>query len=352
MTEGGGRVDVSVPPLQTTEQLDDLLSAPTPEVVETLARLPGDILVLGVGGKMGPTLARMARRAFQAAGIERRVIGVSRFSSVEQRASLEAQRIETIRCDLLDEEAVARLPEAPNVVFMAGMKFGSTSQEARTWAVNCYAPAVVCRRYPESRIVAFSTGNVYGLTPAGTRGSVETDTPRPVGDYAMSCLGRERIFEHFSRTQGTQAALIRLNYATELRYGVLVDLARAVHAGETIDLTMGFLNAIWQGDANAMALRAFDHVAVPPFVVNVTGPEELRVREVCEEFGRLLGRTPRFTGRESTDALLSNAGIAQRLFGPPRTSARSMIEWIAGWVMRGGQSLDKPTHFAVRDGKF
>jgi nucleoside-diphosphate-sugar epimerase len=341
-----------MPPPQTVEQLEDLLSAPTLEVVETLSRLPGDILVLGVAGKMGPTLARMARRAAQAAGVERRVVGVSRFSSLEQRASLEAQGIETIRCDLTDEDAVALLPEAPNVVFMAGMKFGSTGQEARTWAVNCYAPALVCRRYPESRIVAFSTGNLYGLTPVDAGGSLETDVLRPVGDYAMSCLGRERIFEHFSRTQGTQAALIRLNYATELRYGVLVDLARAVHAGETIDLTMGFVNAIWQGDANAMALRAFAHVAVPPFVVNVTGSEQLRVREVCEEFGRLMGRAPRFTGRESTDALLSNAGVARRLFGPSPTPAGRMIEWIAAWVMRGGESLDKPTHFAVRDGKF
>lgn len=337
---------------QTVEQLDDRLSAPTPDVVATLARSEGDILVLGVAGKMGPTLARMARRALQAAGIERRVIGVSRFSSVEQRAALEAQGIETIRCDLTDEDAVARLPEAPNVVFMAGMKFGSTGQEARTWAVNCYAPAVVCRRYPQSRIVAFSTGNVYGLTPAGAGGSVESDTTSPVGDYAMSCLGRERIFEHFSRTQGTKAALIRLNYATELRYGVLVDLARAVHAGETVDVTMGFLNAIWQGDANAMSLRAFAHVAVPPFVVNVAGPEQLSVREVCVELGRLMGRTPRFTGEEAPDALLSNAGLARRLFGLPRVDAQRMLEWIAGWVMAGGARLDKPTHFSVRDGRF
>jgi nucleoside-diphosphate-sugar epimerase len=235
---------------------------------------------------------------------------------------------------------------------MAGMKFGSTGQEARTWAVNCYAPAVVCRRYPQSRIVAFSTGNVYGLTPAGSGGSVESDVPRPVGDYAMSCLGRERIFEYFGRTQATRTALLRLNYATELRYGVLVDLARAVHAGEPVDLTMGYLNAIWQGDANAMALRAFDHVAVPPFVVNVTGPEQLRVREVCEELGRLLGRTPRFTGAEAPDALLGNSSIARGLFGPPRISSRTLVEWIAAWVMQGGKSLDKPTHFAVRDGKF
>jgi nucleoside-diphosphate-sugar epimerase len=332
---------------ETVEQLDELLSAPTPEVVETLARLAGDILVLGVAGKMGPTLARMARRASQA-----RVIGVSRFSSPGQQESLEAHGVETIRCDLLDEGALARLPDAPNVVFMAGMKFGSTGQEARTWVMNCYLPALVCRRYAQSRIVAFSTGNVYGLTPAGAGGSVESDALKPVGDYAMSCLGRERIFEHFSRSQGTRVALIRLNYANELRYGVLVDLARSVHAGETVDLTMGFLNAIWQADANAMALRAFDHVAAPAFVVNVAGPEQLRVRDVCESLGRLMGRTPRFTGRESEDALLSNSGLARRLFGAPRIDARTMTEWSAGWVMAGGESLDKPTHFAVRDGRF
>ncbi len=337
---------------ETVEQLEELLSAPTPEVVETLARLAGDILVLGVAGKMGPTLARMARRASRAAGRERRVIGVSRFSSTGLQESLEAHGVETRRCDLLDEVALAQLPDAPNVVFMAGMKFGSTGQEARTWAMNCYVPALVCRRYPESRIVAFSTGNVYGLTPAGAGGSVESDVLQPVGDYAMSCLGRERIFEHFSRTQGTRVALVRLNYACELRYGVLVDLARAVWKGETVDLTMGSLNAIWQADANAMALRAFDHVAAPAFVVNVSGPEELSVRQVCESLGRLMGRTPRFTGREAKDALLSNSGVARRLFGAPPIDARTMIEWIAAWVMAGGASLDKPTHFAVRDGRF
>ena len=263
---------------QTVDQLDELLSAPTPAVVETLAGLEGDILVLGVAGKMGPSLALMARRASQAAGVERRVIGVSRFPSVETRAALEARGVLTIRCDLTHEDAVALLPEAPNVVFMAGMKFGSTGQEARTWAMNTYAPAVVCRRYPESRIVAFSTGNVYGLTPAGAGGSVESDALRPLGEYAQSCLGRERIFEHFSRTQGTRVAIVRLNYACELRYGVLVDLARAVWNGEPVDLTMGSLNAIWQADANAMALRTLAHVASPPFVVNVTGAEQLSAR--------------------------------------------------------------------------
>jgi nucleoside-diphosphate-sugar epimerase len=351
MSESGGRTGVSEPP-RTVDELEDLLSAPTPEVVSTLRGLEGDILVLGVAGKMGPTLARMARRASQAAGVERRVIGVSRFTSLDERAALEARGIETIRCDLTDEDAVSFLPDAPNIVFMAGMKFGSTGQEARTWAVNTYAPAVVCRRYPESRIVAFSTGNVYGLTAADAGGSSESDLLQPVGEYAQSCLGRERIFEHFSRTQGTPVALLRLNYACELRYGVLVDLARAVARGEAVDLTMGSLNAIWQGDANALALRAFAHASSPPFVVNVTGPERLRVREACLELGRLLGKPPRFAGAEAKDALLSNAGAALRLFGEPPVGAQRLLEWIAGWVAAGGASLDKPTHFAVRDGKF
>jgi nucleoside-diphosphate-sugar epimerase len=339
-------------PVLSVEQLEDLLSAPTPEVVEVLKALEGDVLVLGVAGKMGPSLARMVRRASQAAGVERRVIGVSRFPSVETRAALEARGVLTIRCDLTHEDAVALLPEAPNVVFMAGMKFGSTGQEARTWAMNTYAPAVVCRRYPESRIVAFSTGNVYGLSPVAAGGSKETDALQPLGEYAQSCLGRERIFEHFSRTQGTRVTIVRLNYACELRYGVLVDLARAVSRGEPVDLGMGHLNAIWQGDANALALRAFAHVASPPFVVNVTGPEQLSVRETCLELGRQMGKTPRFTGSEAKDALLSNAGLARRLFGEPRVGAPQLLSWIAGWVEAGGASLDKPTHFAVRDGRF
>jgi nucleoside-diphosphate-sugar epimerase len=218
--------------------------------------------------------------------------------------------------------------------------------------MNTYAPAVVCRRYPESRIVAFSTGNVYGLTAADAGGSTESDALQPLGEYAQSCLGRERIFEHFSRTQGTRVAIVRLNYACELRYGVLVDLARAVWNGEPVDLTMGSLNAIWQADANAMALRTFAHVASPPFVVNVTGAEQLSVRQVCLELGRAMGKTPRFTGSEAKDALLSNASLAGRLFGPPRVDASRLLSWIADWVKAGGASLDKPTHFAVRDGRF
>ncbi len=334
------------------DQLDDLLSEPTPLTVETLAKLDGDLLLLGVGGKMGPTLARMARRALDQAGSRRRVIGVARFSNPAHKDRLQQHGIETIRCDLLDPAYLERLPDAANVLFMTGMKFGSTGQEALTWAMNCHLPALVAQRFRRSRIVAFSTGNVYGLSKPADGGSRETDTLQPQGEYAMSCVGRERIFEHFSRALGTPMAILRLNYATELRYGVLVDVAQRVWTGEPVPLAMGHLNALWQGDANAMALCAFARVSSPPFVVNLAGPETLSVRRVAEEFGRLLDRTVTFAGTEAPDALLSNGQLGHQLFGKPRVTAPRMIAWIADWVRRGGLSLDKPTHFESRDGRF
>jgi nucleoside-diphosphate-sugar epimerase len=337
--------------IQSEDELETLLSEPTPAVTQTLGRLKGDILLLGVAGKMGPSLARMARRASDAAGVRRRVIGVSRFSSGGE-AALHAHGIETVRCDLLNEDEVARLPDADNVVFMTGRKFGSSGGESLTWAMNSYLPAVVCRKYRGSRIVAFSTGNVYGLTPVQGDGSRESDAPNPVGEYAMSCLGRERLLEHFSRSFGTRLALIRLNYACDLRYGVLVDLARRIWEGQPIDLAMGYLNTIWQGDANAMTLRAFDHVASPPWVVNVTGPELVSVRAASEQLGRLMDRPVRFTGTEADTALLSDAHQGLERLGPLRVGADQLMAWIAAWVMRGGRSLDKPTHFESRDGRF
>jgi len=340
------------PAIETEEQLEELLSQPPPELVADLGRLDGDIIVLGAGGKMGPSLAWMACRASNVAGLRRHVIAVARFSTGGLEAWLRSHDVETVRCDLLDEDAVAALPEAPNVIFMAGMKFGSTGQESLTWAMNTHLPALVARKFRRSRIVAFSTGNVYGLTPVDGGGSVETDVPRPVGEYAMSCLGRERIFEHFSRAFGTPVVLLRLNYANELRYGVLVDVARRVLAGEPVDVTMGHLNAIWQADANAMALRALAHASSPPLVLNVTGPDVLSVRQVATEAGRLMGRSVAFAGAEQADALLSNARLAVRLFGQPRVSAEQNLHWIADWVSRGGRSLGKPTHFEVRDGRF
>jgi nucleoside-diphosphate-sugar epimerase len=333
-------------------QLEDLLSAPTAGVVETLAKLPGDILVLGAAGKMGPTLSRMAKRATDAAGTKRRVIAVSRFSSADQVGKFHAAGVETIKCDLLDPAQVEQLPDAPNIVYMAGMKFGATGQEALTWAMNAYLPSLVCRRFPASRIAAFSTGNVYDFVPATSRGPRETDAINPRGEYAMSCLGRERIFEHFSRTRGTLVSLLRLNYAVEMRYGVLVDIGRKVFEGRTVDVTMGYANVIWQGEANAMSLQSLGHAASPPFVVNVAGPEIISVRQVAEKFAKIFGKPVEFTGTESQDALLSNGELGYRLFGRPAVTVDRMMAWIADWLARGGESLGKPTHFETRDGKF
>jgi nucleoside-diphosphate-sugar epimerase len=343
---------IAVERIETTARLEELLSEPTRQVIDTLARLDGDLLILGVGGKMGPTLARMARRAFDHAGQGRRVIGVARFSQPSLQSHLEEHGIETIRCDLLDPRQLNDLPDVANVIAMFGMKFGSTGQEARTWAMNCWLPGAVCQKFRKSRIVAFSTGNVYGLAPVAQGGSVETDPLRGEGDYAMSCIGRERIYEHFSREYAIPMAILRLNYANELRYGVLVDLAQRVWAGQPIDLSMGYFNAIWQGDANAAALAAFGQVASPLLVVNIAGSALLCVRKVAGQFERLLNRPVKFTGTESADAIISKCQLSQRMFGPSRVSEEQMIHWIADWIQRGGETLGKPTHFEVRDGKF
>jgi nucleoside-diphosphate-sugar epimerase len=339
-------------PIRDLDDLEDRLSAPPPEVIETLRGLDGDLIVLGVAGKMGPSLARMARRAFAVAGIRRRVIGVARFSNDGAEAELSRHGVETIRCDLLDPEQLDRLPDAPNVVYLAGRKFGSTGNEALTWVVNGFLPGMVCRRFRRSRIVALSTGNVYGLTPVGQGGSREDGPLDPRGEYAMSCLARERIIEHFSRTLDVPVALIRLNYATEMRYGVLVDLAEKVVACEPIDLTMGYFNAIWQADAVAMTLQALNHVATPPTVLNVTGPEVVSVHTVSKRLGELLGRQLTFRETEGTEALLSNCGRALALFGPPRVDIDLLVHWTADWIARGGATHGKPTHFEVRDGRY
>ncbi len=338
--------------IEDESHLDDLLSTPTPAAIAALGELPGDLLLLGVAGKMGPTLARMARRASDAAGVARRVIGVSRFSEAGQEAAMQAHGVETVRCDLLDEQALARLPDAPLVIYMAGRKFGSSGQESLTWAMNTYLPAIVARRYAQSRIAAFSTGNVYGLTTVGRGGSTESDAPAPVGEYAMSCLGRERMLEHMSRTQGTPLAILRLNYATEMRYGLLVDLARKIAAGEVIDLGMGHANVIWQGDANAMAIASLARAASPPYVVNIAGRDEFAVREVCLGLARRMGREARFTGSEAEDALLSNGSRGWADLGAPAVTLDQLLDWTADWVTRGGSSLGKPTHFESRDGRF
>lgn len=338
--------------IDSVAHLEDLLSEPSPAVVEKLARLDGDLVLLGVGGKMGPTLARMAHVASVEAGVRRRVIGVARFSTPGLEEQLRAHGIETVKCDLLDRAAIQRLPDAANVIWMSGMKFGATGQAAMTWAMNTHAPALVCERYRTSRIVAFSTGNVYGLGSVALGGSREIDPLNPTGEYSLSAVGRERIFEYFSHTYRIPMLILRLNYACEMRYGVLVDVAQRIWAGQPVSVAMGHFNAIWQGDANAAALSSFSHLGTPPTVLNITGPETLSVRRVAETFAELLGKPVTFEGTESPDALLSNSQRAHALFGYPRVSVRLLMEWIADWVRRGGPTHGKPTHFESRDGAF
>jgi len=337
---------------QTTQQLDDLLSVPDEQTIETMRRVDGDFVILGVGGKMGPTFARMVRRASDLAGVSRRVIGVSRFSSDGLRQQLESWDIETRAGNVLDETAVERLPDAANVISMLGFKFGTADTPSLTWAMNCYVPAVICQRYNRSRITAFSSGNIYGMVDTRSGGSVETDRLRPEGEYANSVLGRERIYDHFSRTLVIPMALLRLNYATEMRYGVLVDLARRVWNGTPIDVTMGYVNVIWQRDANAMAINALPLAESPPRVLNIAGKEILSVREVAEQFGELMGRNVEIVGREAGDAFLNRADHNYAQLGKPTKSAEQLIRWTAEWVMQGGESYDKPTHFQNRGGDF
>lgn len=332
-------------------ELDELLSRPSERVIDALARLPGDVLVLGASGKMGPSLARMVKRGSDAAGTRRRVIGAARFISGSE-AELQAHGIQTVCCDLLDDNEVQRLPDAENVIFMAGRKFGSTGDEALTWAMNAWLPTIVCQRYRQSRIVALSTGNVYGLVNVESGGSRESDALQPVGEYAMSCLARERLIEHFSRRHSTPCAILRLNYACDLRYGVLVDLAQRILRGEPVDLSMGHFNTIWQGDANAMAICALSHASAPPWIINVTGTETLSVRCVCRRLGELFGKPVQFRESESPTALLSDASLAVETLGPLQVSAEQLTEWVVRWAARGGRTLAKPTHFESRSGRF
>jgi nucleoside-diphosphate-sugar epimerase len=341
-----------MPRITSIEELEDVLSEPTPGLIQDMKRLAGDIVVLGAGGKMGPGLARMAKRASDAAGTPRRIVAVSRFSDPAALEGLSAAGVETVSCDLMDQGAVGRLPDAPNVVYMAGTKFGTKGAEAATWAQNAYLPGIVCGRYRGSRITAFSSGNVYSFTEPGSGGSVETDEPGPRGEYAWSVLGRERVIQFFSARDVTPALLLRLNYACELRYGVLVDIARRVHEGKPVRLDMGSFNVIWQRDANAVALQSLREARSPAAVLNITGPEVLSVREVALELAKRMGRPVAFTGAEAPDALLNNAAKAFGLFGRPLTGAAEMMDLVADWVSRGGASLGKPTHFDSRDGTF
>jgi nucleoside-diphosphate-sugar epimerase len=338
--------------IDTVEKLEDILSMPLQADVDAMAALHGDILILGVGGKMGPSLARLARRAANLSGVEKRIIGVARFSNTALPRELEADGIETIAADLLDQGALRRLPDVPNVIFMAAKKFGTSGAEHTTWAMNTYLPGLVADRFRASRIVAFSTGNVYPLRSLAQGGATEDTPVAPKGEYAQSALGRERMFEYGSNQWGTQAAILRLNYAVELRYGVLVDLATAVYEGRPVDLRMGVVNVIWQRDANSACLRSFPYCDSPPCLLNITGPETLPVRYIAEEFGKRFGLDPVFSGEESDSALLNNAAKSHRLFGYPTVTPAELMDWVAEWIARDMPRLNKPTHFEVRDGKF
>lgn len=343
---------MSSPLIENEAELEARLAAPNAADVASLRRLSGDIIILGAGGKMGPSLARRVKRAAEAAGVPRRVMAVSRFSELEARADLEHDGIETIACDLLAADEVAKLPVCANVLFLAGRKFGSTERTDLTWAANTVVPVNVARRYHRSRIVVFSTGNVYPFVSAATGGAVETDLPAPRGEYAQSCLGRERVFEYFAREYGTPMLIFRLNYAVDLRYGVLVDIARRVYAGAPVDLTVAHFNTIWQGDANSYALRSLELCHAPPRVLNVTGAETVAVRAAAEFFARRFGRGATFQGAESGQALLSDATICRQLLGPPEVSLAELMEGVAHWIELGGPLLNKPTKFEVADGRF
>jgi nucleoside-diphosphate-sugar epimerase len=338
--------------IETVEQLEDLLSRPSEKDVAAMRALEGDLLILGVGGKMGPSLARRARRAIDLAGVRKRVIGVARFSNGSLARELESAGIETIQSDLLDDGALAALPDVPNVIFMAAKKFGTTGAEHSTWAMNTFLPGLAAERYRASRIVAFSTGNVYPLRPIEQGGAIETTPVAPVGEYGQSALGRERMFEYGSDRWQTPVTLLRLNYAVELRYGVLLDIGLAVKEGRPVDLRMGVVNVIWQGDANSICLRAFAHCHTPPLVLNLTGPETLPVRYIAERFGERFNVQPVWQGAESPNALISNASKVHQLFGYPSVTPNDIIDWAADWIARGGPTLNKPTHFQTRDGRF
>ncbi len=344
--------NVSLSLINTESEIDDIMSKPTPEVIETIAGLEGDIMILGVGGKMGPTLAALAKRSIDEANLHKRVIGVDLFQNSGVCEQLEQSGIETLSWDLLESDAVQKLPDVANIIFMVGMKFGTTGNNPLTWAINVYIPALVAQRFRSSRIVAVSTGNVYPFTPITSGGATEECPLQPLGDYAQSCLGRERMFQYFSQRFGTLGVLIRLAYAIDLRYGILLDVAQTVISRTPINLAMGHVNMIWQGDANAQIIRSLALCESPPKIINITSPEAISVRWLANRFGGLLGVKPIFESVESDTALLLNAAMAQRLFGSPRVTLEQMIQWIAHWVTIGGATLNKPTHFDVRNGEF
>ncbi len=349
------------PLIETEAQLEYRLSEPTPALIDAIAALEGDILILGVGGKMGTTLATQAKRAIDEAVRSKKVIGVSRLSVPGLQEKLHAAGIQTIAGELLNEGCLKKLPDIQNVIFMAGRKFDATGNEPLMGTINTYLPGRICEKFPSSRLVVFSTGNVYPMTPVCQGGATEHHPVEPLGEYAQSCLGRERVFEYFAAHYGTPMAMLRLNYAVELRYGILLDIAENVYQETPIPLAMGNVNVIWQGDATSIALRALAHCQTPPLVLNITGPETVSIRQLAERFcqvwalpttSKLGDKQPCFIGEEATTALLSNASLCHQRFGYPHVSLEQMIQWVAHWVNIGGPTLKKPTKFERRDGKF
>jgi len=349
---GDYQMDALPKKIESIVQLEDILSTPSVKLIELFKRLKGDMLILGAGGKIGPTLARMAKRAAESAGVNKRIVGVALFESERDQKKLESFGIETIHGDLLDRTFLANLPKLENVIFMAGMKFGSTENLPLTWAINSYLPALVAEEFKNSRIVAFSTGCVYPLVSVSSGGSTESDSPEPLGEYAQSCLGRERMFEFGSKKYDTPVTLIRLNYAVELRYGVLVDVALKLKNDQPVDVTMGFANLIWQGDANDKILQSLAICESPAKILNVTGPETVSIRWAANRFAELMNKETNVIGHEANTALLSNASQCHRLFGYPKISLDQMMVWIADWVQQDRALLNKPTHYEVRDGKY
>jgi nucleoside-diphosphate-sugar epimerase len=342
-------LDAALPDrFRDVDHLEDVMTAPSAALVADMAKIPGDLIILGVGGKIGPTLARLAKRA--APG--KRVVGVARFSEAVLRDKLTGWGVECIEADLLDQVQVEKLPKLPNVVFMAGRKFGSAGAEDLTWAMNAHVPALVAEAYAGSRIVAYSSGCVYPYVDVKQGGATEaTPAVPPSGIYAYSCVAREAMFQHFSRRHGTPGRIIRLNYAIDMRYGVLFDIATRVHTGAPLNLTMGHVNVIWQGDANEFVLRALNHCTVPSSPLNVSGPP-ISVRWLADQFSERFGNKPVFKGAEAPDAWLINVSESIRLLGQPRVPQARMIDWTADWVARGMPSLGKDTHFDTRDGAF
>ncbi|MDC3423137.1 NAD-dependent epimerase/dehydratase family protein [Aquibacillus sp. 3ASR75-11] len=338
--------------MKTIIELENFMTTPSELLIKDIQSIDGDIMILGVGGKMGPTLAKLIKRAIDEVGINKRIIGVSRFSSGNLRDELEAMGIETIAVDLLNEDALQSLPNVENIIYMAGNKFGTVGNEHFTWAMNAYLPGRLAEKFKDSRIVAFSTGNVYPLTSVLTNGCSEDSPVNPVGEYAQSCLGRERMLTYFSYKNKTPMLIFRLNYAIDLRYGVLLEIAKQVYKGKAIDLTMGNVNVIWQGDANEYAVRSLLHVDHPPTILNVTGPETLSVRWIATEFAKRLEKEAIFENVEREKALLNNASNAHKLFGYPKVSVQEMMDMIAEWVVHGGVTHNKPTHFQEREGAF